>query len=114
LQIAADSGADPLVVVLFSLFHDCMRRTDKRDPKHGPRAADFVRGERTLLRFLTPTQFEQLVYACANHTHEIHNSDTTIGTCYDADRLDLPRVGIVPNPRMLNTAYAKRLARRRE
>ncbi len=33
--------------------------------------------------------------------------DITVQTCWDADRLDLGRVGITPNPRWLCTACAK-------
>jgi uncharacterized protein len=34
-------------------------------------------------------------------------ADNTIQTCWDADRLDLGRVGIVPDPSRLCTAAAK-------
>ena len=34
----------------------------------------------------------------------------TIGTCWDADRLDLGRVGIVPQPKFMSTAFAKEVA----
>ena len=36
-------------------------------------------------------------------------SDVTIQICWDADRLDLGRVGITPHPSRLCTAAAKRL-----
>ena len=32
----------------------------------------------------------------------------TIQTCWDADRLDLGRVGMMPDPRFLSTEIAKR------
>jgi hypothetical protein len=40
---AGTPGADPLVVELFALFHDCRRRDDGRDPGHGERAAAYVK-----------------------------------------------------------------------
>ena len=36
--------------------------------------------------------------------------DATIGTCWDADRLELPRVGIRPDPRYFSTIEGRRRA----
>jgi uncharacterized protein len=46
--------------------------------------------------------------ACRGHTHERTHPDVTIQTCWDADRLDLGRVGITPHPSRLCTQAAKR------
>ena len=46
--------------------------------------------------------------ACAGHTHDRTHPDITIQTCWDADRLDLGRVGITPQPNYLCTDAAKR------
>ena len=46
--------------------------------------------------------------ACAGHTHEKTHADITIQTCWDADRLDLGRVGIRPDPTYLGTTAARR------
>jgi uncharacterized protein len=35
----------------------------------------------------------------------------TIGTCWDADRLDIGRVGIQPNEEFMTNPEAKRIAR---
>jgi hypothetical protein len=35
--------------------------------------------------------------------------DPTVGACWDADRLDLPRVGVTVDPRLLSTAAARNL-----
>jgi uncharacterized protein len=48
-----------------------------------------------------------LQLACAGHTDEQTHPDSTVQTCWDADRLDLGRVGITPEPRRLCTAAAK-------
>ncbi len=50
-----------------------------------------------------------LQHACTWHTDERTHPDPTIRTCYDADRLDLGRVGIIPDPRYLGTEAAKEL-----
>jgi hypothetical protein len=36
------------------------------------------------------------------------DGDITVQTCWDADRLDLPRVGIQPLPQFLCTEAAKK------
>jgi uncharacterized protein len=46
--------------------------------------------------------------ACAGHTHERTHPDVTVQTCWDADRLDLGRVGTTPDPNWLCTEVAKR------
>jgi uncharacterized protein len=50
---------------------------------------------------------ELLVTACSRHTCGSVSADPTIGTCWDADRLDLARFGIVPDPELLSTAAAR-------
>ncbi len=52
--------------------------------------------------------FHLLHRACAGHTHERTHPDVTVQTCWDADRLDLGRVGITPHPSLLCTDVAKR------
>ena len=49
--------------------------------------------------------------ASNGHTGGGLSKDPTIGTCWDADRLDLPRVGVIPTPDFLSTAAAKKLLR---
>ena len=51
LMLAQKTGADPVVVRLFSLFHDSRRENDDHDPDHGRRGADFA--ELLLPRFTT-------------------------------------------------------------
>lgn len=55
--------------------------------------------------------FERLSYACIWHTDKDHSDDPTIGTCWDADRLDLGRVGVVPSEDFMSTSFAKEAAR---
>jgi uncharacterized protein len=106
LSLAEKTGADKIIVSLFALFHDCMRLTDGNDPGHGLRGAEFMKSIRSELD-LTDEQFEKLYYACQWHTDQQHTDDITIGTCWDADRLDLKRVEIMPDIRFLNTEPAK-------
>ena len=109
LYLAKYSKADVSVVSLFAYFHDCKRENEDYDPKHGYRGAEYAKEIRTLIP-LTDDQFDSLYKACAGHTGGLNASNNTIATCWDADRLDLGRVGILPDPDLLFTDEAKRLA----
>ena len=50
---------------------------------------------------------ELLRVACAHHTDGVLHDDPPVGTCWDADRLDLGRVGIRPRPELLCTVAAR-------
>jgi uncharacterized protein len=108
LRLAGETGANIEVVRLFAILHDCRRINEGSDPDHGPRAAEFARTLRGRLFDLPEPEFRLLYRACAGHTHERTHPDATIRTCWDADRLDLGRVGITPHPSRLCTEAAKR------
>ncbi len=63
------SEADPLVVALFALMHDCRRLDEGFDPDHGPRAADLVCHlfELSVLP-ISPVQAQLLQQASAGHS----------------------------------------------
>jgi uncharacterized protein len=65
----------------------------------------------TLLKDLTDHQFELLQTACYLHTTTHHTGDPTIDACFDADRLDLGRVSITPDPTKMATEKGRELAR---
>jgi uncharacterized protein len=104
-RLAALTGATPLVVELFALFHDSRRENDGHDPHHGARAAEFAR---TLAgSMLAPSDLELLATACRDHSKGFTEGDVTVTTCWDSDRLDLGRVGTKPRPHRLCTAAAR-------
>ena len=72
------------------------------------RSSETARALRGRLFDLADHEFRLLYRACAGHTHERTHPDVTIQTCWDADRLDLGRVGITPRPGRLCTEVAKR------
>ena len=103
----ADTRVDRAVVFHFALLHDTMRENDGYDPEHGPRASAFaaeLHAEGLLA--LDDAQLALLREACDDHADGLTSPDPTIGACWDADRLDLPRVGITPDPDLLSTAAA--------
>jgi uncharacterized protein len=53
-----------------------------------------------------------LFEACRYHADGYISDEPTIGTCWDADRLDLWRVHVQPDARHMNTKRGKELARR--
>jgi uncharacterized protein len=107
LRLAKDTGANPEVVELFAFLHDSRRLNDGHDPQHGARAARFAARIRSSLLDLSDGDFEMLRFACEFHTDGLTDADVTVQTCWDADRLDLGRIGIVPDPRFLCTSAAK-------
>jgi uncharacterized protein len=108
LRVAEQTGANIEVVSLFAVLHDSKRVNECTDPDHGQRGADFAAELRGHLFDLPDQELELLYLACAGHTHERTHSDITVQTCWDADRLDLGRIGITPDPNRLCTAAARK------
>jgi uncharacterized protein len=107
LRLAAVTGANVQVVELFAYLHDACRQSDRRDPDHGPRASALVHALQGTLLHLRQRDLELLAYACAYHTRGLTEADVTVQTCWDADRLDLGRIGIRPDPARLCTPAAR-------
>ena len=108
VRLASETHARIEVVQLFAVLHDSRRINEFEDDDHGPRAAEFARTLCGRLFDLSDDDFALLHRACAGHTCERTHPDVTIRTCWDADRLDLGRVGITPDPYYLGTEPAKR------
>jgi uncharacterized protein len=103
-------GADITVCQLFALIHDCKRENENDDPKHGHRAADFASQLKSCGALkINDAQLNLLIKACNLHNDGQISNDPTIGACWDADRLDLPRVKITPDPKLLSTEAGKQL-----
>lgn len=109
LRVAEATGADTEVVALFAMFHDSRRVSEFRDDGHGLRGGQFARSLRGSLVHLDDDRFELLFEACRLHTDGHTTGDLTVQACWDADRLDLGRVGIKPEPHRLCTDAARQL-----
>ena len=99
LLLSQLNGADQEIVELFALFHDSQRVNENRDNGHGQRGAKLAY---KLLKegvySLSLDKFDLLYMACRDHTEGGNSPENiTVGTCWDADRLDLWRVGIAPD-----------------
>jgi uncharacterized protein len=107
LRLAQATGARPRVVELFAFLHDSRRESDGHDPEHGARAANLARTLAGSAFELDAADLELLVAACRDHSEGFTEADVTVMTCWDADRLDLGRVGTRPRPHRLCTAAAR-------
>jgi len=108
LRLTEHTGANWKVVQLFSVFHDSRRYNEHLDPKHGQRGAELaIQFREDCFPSLTDDEFYLLHQACCLHTKASTHENITIQTCFDADRLDLGRVGITPKPKYLCTDIAK-------
>jgi uncharacterized protein len=108
LMLASETGANVTVVELFALFHDSRRVKDQVDEGHGSRGAVLASELKGRYFEATDSEMDLLKYACDFHSDGLLTGDATVLTCWDADRLDLGRVGITPERRYLCTDAAKR------
>ncbi len=107
LRLAALTTAKPKVVELFALLHDSRRFTNGYDPQHGTRAALYARSLAGSAFQLEAVDLDLLADACHGHSDGLMSGDITVLTCWDADRLDLGRVGVKPRPERLCTLAAR-------
>lgn len=96
------------VLELFAIFHDSRRICDGPDRNHGLRGADFALICRDVLFTLPDHGMELLYAACAGHDkNDCLHEDLTVRICWDAERLDLYRLGITPLASLMSTSRAK-------
>lgn len=100
--------SDPFVTRIFALIHDSKRINEDHDENHGERAATYAKELYQQKKIpINNKQLDLLIEACANHEKGLITDNPTIGACWDADRLDLLRVGIIPDKNLLSTLEAK-------
>lgn len=100
-----------LVLGLFAYLHDACRENDGADLQHGERATILVdQLKDSLLYDVSDSDILLLKEACRLHSVIQETGDPTIDACFDADRLDLGRVGIIPDPTRMATDKGKQMA----
>lgn len=108
VSLARALGLDTRVPSLFGLLHDSQRQSEARDIDHGPRAAAYVGWlSRKGVIDLDSESLELLQVACHGHSRGLTDAHPIVQVCWDADRLDLGRGGVRPDPRYLCTRPAK-------
>jgi uncharacterized protein len=116
LMLADDYlSADTAVIRWFAYLHDCRRGTERPFEVHGYLAASYIsRIRKTFLKDLADAEIKSLKLACKYHTLKRRTKDLTADICLDADRLDLNRVGIKPDPKKMTTVAGWRFAQMSE
>ena len=112
LYIAQKTGANQTIVKLFAVFHDCMRLNEYDDPGHGRRGAEYATQIKNERINISQDDFDKFYYACEWHTDKRTTDDITIAACWDADRLDIGRVGFTLDPFFMNSKPAQEIAKR--
>lgn len=107
MRLARTSEANIRVIQLFALFHDSCRLREGSDPEHGPRGAQLARELNGGLFHLDSDELALLEKACRYHTVALCDQDPTVALCFDADRLDLGRVGKEVDPSLLCSSAAR-------
>ena len=103
MTIGSQIGAELLVVELFAFLHDSQRVDEDEDPLHGERAAEFAASLNHRYFELSDSSLDKLTAAILSHSDGYIHQCPTIQTCWDADRLDLGRVGIKPRAKYLSS-----------
>jgi uncharacterized protein len=95
------------IIELFAVFHDSGRQNEHTDDGHGYRGAELAKKLKGTFFDLEDSDFELLYTACCHHTDIHFHENITVQACWDADRLDLGRVGKIPVIDYFGTAFAK-------
>lgn len=88
-------------------MHDARRLEEYTDPDHGLRSESLVQELGTAKLGLSTEELAHLAYACRHHSDGYLDADISVQVCWDADRLDLGRVHIRPDPARLCTPAAR-------
>lgn len=107
LLLAERYDVDTEVIQWFAFLHDLERQDDYEDLLHGERAADLAAAINHTFMGLSRQSLALLEFACRGHSDDYTMADITVRVCWDADRLDLGRVGVYPNPHYLCTSKAR-------
>ncbi len=115
-RLAVLVGCDVESAVVAGFLHDCARVHDGGGNRHAHDSAVLAR--RLLKTFYPHLDAPRLCEAIARHADGRTTDDPLAACLWDADRLDLCRLGIEADPRLLSTRAARRVAairrRRRE
>lgn len=113
IAIGEATGANLKIIQYFAYLHDCCRVNEGHDPEHGPRAAAYAKYHRDIFE-LGDQEFKVLIRAVSGHTFAkpAHKAgdNATVAACWDGDRLDLPRVGIMTDPKQLFSIKGRNIA----
>jgi uncharacterized protein len=102
------TGAHVPIVFLFALFHDALRWNEHHDPDHGGRGAALTEELLDEGLISLPDEPRRLLEsACRLHSDGFTTQDPTVGACWDADRVNLWRVWMTPDPSLMSTTEGR-------
>lgn len=100
------------VIAWFAFLHDSCRLNDHGDPGHGPRASQLASRLREQgVIVMAEKEFLHLCLAMEDHSKGIMEGPPVVRICWDADRLDLLRVGVIPDPKRMCTGPGEQMAK---
>lgn len=102
IEIAGNNFEQRAVALAFGMIHDCQRLNDDWDPEHGLRAASWASRSQQLAGLIGKEGRNLVSQACLDHENGFTSNDETIGLCWDADRINLWRVGVCPDQRFFS------------
>ena len=106
-RIAASIGEDIESAVVAGFLHDCARNDDGGGTCHALDSA--VLAKKLLSMFYPHLDVVRLCDAIARHADGETTKDLLVACVWDADRLDLSRLGIEVNSDLLSTSVARRI-----
>lgn len=107
-MLCGSEGVDKMFVTLFSYFHDSCRVDDSVDTRHGQVAANYAKSLRGVCYDMGQEDFDLLYTSIYFHSHPMVTNNASVGVCWDSDRIDLVRVGLIPKIEYMSTKSAKK------
>lgn len=108
-RIAHATGEDVMSATVGGFLHDCARQNDGNGEGHARESAQMARS--IIVKHFGELDVNRICSAIADHAAGKTTADGLAAAIWDADRLDLARLGIVVDPAYLSTALARRLLR---
>jgi len=106
-RIAGATGENVEGAIVAGFLHDCARTDEGGGNSHAHASAEIAR--ELMGRFYPHLDMGRLCEGIARHADGTATADLLIGSIWDADRLDLRRLGIHVEADMLSTALARRI-----
>ena len=89
LRMARDNGARSDVAECFARLRNSLRIHEGNDAHHGARAADYVRPINQRSLHVDTAGLDQFIYACQFLSDGLIDTDITVKTFWNADRVEL-------------------------
>jgi len=111
-RFAVAVGEDVESAVVVGFLHDCARKKDGNDLEHAHDSAVLAR--KLIERFFPHLDVDRICDAIEGHAEGEVTTEPLAACLWDADRLELKRIGRTIDIDLLSTEVARRLVRRRQ